>query len=339
MVLVAASGSRVTGLEAARSLAGYRVVYSIVDRAVAKPHTRTQVVEVRRPYDARVEERAGSPPGQDVTSGQVSNREFSWQLEEGGRPQFGWRRPPGGAGRDISYGALRDAERAGVIDAVGQGVALGRRCTWFASENPFPQVLAPPTRASRVETCVDAAGVMLEEAWFVGGRLARTIEASSVRIGRPDPERFFEGVKPSTRNVSQPEAMGLLSAQYVVADDVDVRAPRLRFTAPAGWRLDRRSAVVEATPVGGQPSERLAVSYRMGSTLVVVELALQPDLQPSWPSTEGEKVAVGDNDGRLAYYSDRVELRMLTGPSGFARVIAPDRALATAFARRVSVRD
>jgi hypothetical protein len=314
---------------------GFRVIYRVEDHAVRPVRITTEVVEVRRPYEARVEGRPGRPPGGRVTSGQVSNREFLWQLDVGGELQFGVRRIPAGPLRGTSLAALRDAARQGIVEAIGSAVILGRRCAWFVHANPAPQPLSRATDDGRVESCIDARGIVLMEVWHVGGRLARIIEAVGLGDGPPSRSRFLAGKDPATERVGQPEAAALLQRQFVVDDDADLTAP-IRVRTPQGWKADRRAAASQATGGGSGATQIVAQTYLRGRELVVVELGAQPSLPPAWRVDEGETVELGElGEGRLVYYADRVELR-LVGDLGFVRVAAPSRGVAVDFVRSLT---
>jgi hypothetical protein len=66
--------------------------------------------------------------------------------------------------------------------------------------------------------------------------------------------------------------------------------------------------------------------------LVVVEISSSPRFAPPWPSDEGSRIDIGAGEGRVVYFVDRVEIRLLSA-IGFARVKAPSRAIALDFVR------
>ena len=312
-------------------IAGYRVVYGVEDRAGQRPTYRTEVVEVRRPYGGRLENRSGRPPGGEITSGKISNREFGWQLDDGGDLQFGLRRPSGGPTRDVSYAALHDAADAGVIVVGGRGEALGRNCTWFAFEDPFPEPLAPPTEDSRLESCVDPAGVVLREVWTIHDKVARIVEAVDFEAHRPPASRFLEGQVPEAKDVTQPDALDVVRSQVVVGDDVGGRRPELAVTPPSGWERDRDAQVVQASATG-RATQFASLTYLRDHELVVVEIGLRASYEPTWQWTEGGSIEVdGAMTSRVLYFGDHVELRVLRD-EGFARINAPTREIAVAFA-------
>jgi hypothetical protein len=149
----------------------------------------------------------------------------------------------------------------------------------------------------------------------------------------PARERFLEGEIPDPKKVSQPDALNVVKQQVVVGDDIGGKRPTLRLKAPAGWRADRDARVVQAGATGAatQFSSR---TYLRGNDLVVVEAGMRPDNEPTWRWTDGATIDVPEaSKARVLYFGDHVELRVLYD-EGFARINAPTRAIAIAFARR-----
>ncbi len=328
-LVVAATGSKVTPRLRERAVDGYRVVYRIEDRASSsRVSTSSEVLEVRRPYGGRIEvpDRNGR-----IRSGRITSRKHLWVLEEGGKLRFGVLRPPGGPARDASFAALRDASRAGLAEATGSGDVAGRRCAWFAYRKPAPDEVAPPTSNDRVETCVDAAGIVLREVWTIKGRAVRLIEAIEVDESVPSRARFMEGKDPATEKVTQLQAAQLIGTGTLVAE-VDRSRERvpLKVTPPSGWRADRASVVAITAGGSGQPTQFLSETFLRDTRLAIVEIASGARLAPPWATDEGERIRIGDGEGRVLYFVDRVEIRLLSA-IGFARVIAPSRAVALDF--------
>jgi hypothetical protein len=312
------------------SVDGYRVVYRLEDRTSRPARFATEVLEVRRPYDGRLETHAGPTAEGQIATGQVTNRGAFWQLYVGGELQFGVRRMPGGPVRDASLGVLREAARRGAAQAMGAGSVLGRACSWFAFATPTPQRLNRPTGDSRVEACVDRSGIVLLEVWSLHGRVARIVRAISVTTDRPSRRLFLYDKDPLTEKVRQPDALKLLQRQFVVDDDASVKAP-IEVHAPAGWRRDRTAVASQST--GSTATQVVSETYLRGNELVVVERGVHPSLRPTWPVDEGEAVDLGRlGDGRIVYFLDRVELR-LTGDFGLVRIAAPSLRAALSFAR------
>jgi hypothetical protein len=331
-LVLAAAGSPVSPKLRAQASDGHRVVYRIEDRSAnGNVAVSTEVVEVRPPYGSRIVRSAGS--SRRVRSGQITSRTHLWQLGEDEKIRFGVLRPPGGPTRSASYATLREATRAGLADAIGSDVVLGRSCSWFAYRDPAPDPMTPPTEHDRVESCVDAGGIVLREVWTIGGRAARIVEAVGVTDRAPKRSRFLEDEDPAKVEASEPEGAELLKTQTLVADVEHGREiVPLRLTPPSGWRADRTSVVAVTAGQGSQPVQFLAEAYVRGGRLVVVQLSSSPRFAPPWPTDEGARIDIGEGEGRIVYFVDRVEVRLLSA-IGFARVIAPTRAIAIDFIR------
>lgn len=308
----------------------FRVTYRVDDRTTASARTAIDVVEVDRPFRGRVESRSGGR----IIAGQITNREFFWRLGEGGVAEFGLRRAPGGAAREISYRALADAARYGSARVVGAGRILGRSCTWFAYRTPSPEALAEPTRDSRVESCVAPDGILLADVWTLDGRAVKLTSATAIRLSAPPSRRFFVGRDPTKERAASPEALRLLLSQFAVDDEAEVDLPT-RLRAPRGWERDRR-AVVSSTAGGGRATQFLVEAFVRDNELAVVERSTRTDLEPSWPPQEGARIDLGRlGSGRVVHYVDRVEVRLI-GNVGFVRVSAPTRAIALGFVAALS---
>jgi hypothetical protein len=306
---------------------GYRVLYRVVDAGTGARRSATEIVEVRRPYDGRVETR---PDGKTAT-GRITSREHFWQLGTDAELQFGVLRPPGGPTRDASIQALQDAARAGRAVAGGTDVVLHRTCWWFGYRDPAPKPLLAPTDNSRVESCVDSSGVVLREVWTLAGKPARVLEAIELDATAPSKKRFLEGKDPASTKVATPKGAELVETQTLVRDVISgkVQTP-FSFDKPKGWKRDRVALVGSTAGQGARPTQFLSQTFLRDRELVVVETGSGPQFAPTWSPSEGKRVAIGVGEGRIVYGIDRVEVRVLSA-IGYARVIAPSQALALRF--------
>lgn len=311
------------------ALRGYSVVYRVEDLTREDTRVTTEVLEVRRPFDGRYEQRSGKPPGGDVQTGRLANRLHQWTLRTTGNATFGFLRPPGGPPRDASLAALRDASRAGRAEVAGSERIAGRACTVFAIGPPPPDPVAPPGR-DHVELCVSAEGIILRESWRIGDRLARVAEAVRVSTRVPGDDRFRVGRTPTPGGESE-----LLALQLAVEDTEEPASLTVELDPPAGWRLARSAAVAESRGQGGPPSQVFSQAFVRGTELVIVDRSIPGPVQPVWDPSEGIPVELGGGPARIVYFIDRVEVRAV-GASGYARVAAPSRATALRFARALT---
>jgi hypothetical protein len=332
---VFASGCAPSPFSAPREVSGYRAVYRVEERTPGSVEVRTEIREVRRPFDGRFEVLAGPPPGARVRSGTVVNRVYQWAIADAGVLRVGFRRAPGGAVGDVSYTALRDGAASGEAFAVGRGGALGRRCTWFAYADPTGP-LHRPTDDSRVESCVDASGILLRQVWTIRSTVVRLIEATSVTTRAPDRDRFLADRKPKQPSSEDLDPETLIASAVVVDDDADPGRLAVGIDAPPSFEVRRDAVVAESGGGQGQvPSQAFVQAFVRDGELVVVERSTSPNLRPTWGISEGTKVRLGElGEGRLVYLADRVELRLI-GTRGYARVRAPSRAIALLFGRRL----
>ncbi len=327
ITLVLASCGTVSAPKTSSVQGGYRVVYRVIDASPGTNGGATEIVEVRRPYDGRVESRRG----RKTATGRITSREHFWQLGEDSELQFGVLRPPGGPARDASIRALRDAARAGRAVSGGTDVVLGRTCSWFAYRDPAPKPVLPPTAKSRVESCVDSSGVVLREVWTLDGQPARILEAVELDPSAPSKKRFLEDKDPASTKVAQPKGAELVETQTLVRDVIqgEVRTP-FSFAKPKGWKRDRVALIGSIAGQGARPTQFLSQTYLRDDELVVVETGSGPQFAPPWPTNEGKHVPIGVGEGRVVFGVDRVEVRVLSA-LGYARVIAPSQALAIEF--------
>lgn len=307
----------------------YRAGYEVSDHSERPAAQHTEFVDIVPPYGARVVVQAVDG---ETTGGRVTNREFLWELGANGKSRFGTRRTPGGPTRAVSFAALSDAARAGVIESYGS-----EPCMWFAYADPAPAPLAPPTEESRVESCVDRANVMHREVWTLDGRLVRETTLEALTFATASDDDLLEGRDPDDGAVSDEGVAELLRSQTIVADDVPTPNLPLDLRPVRGWKHDRRSVVVEAGLGSSRAGQSAVDSYLKGISLVVVELALRAGDKPTWSMAEGTPVDLRIGNGRVVFFADHADLRVTT-EDAYARISAPTLAIARSFADALRVR-
>ena len=62
---------------------------------------------------------------------------------------------------------------------IGTDRVAGRRCTRVLTGEPAGQQVSPPTSSTRVELCIDRTGVPLRQVWYLDGKLAERMVATS----------------------------------------------------------------------------------------------------------------------------------------------------------------
>jgi hypothetical protein len=162
-------------LLAAGDLMAYRLVYRVEAYGSSGSIVDTEVHEVRRSFEARVETRTGEPPGTDLTTLSIWGFGFTEIGAPGqqratliGEPVL----PGGEAG---VTGDLTDAIDAGsLVYREQQQAILGRDCYRYRTGGPVDVVrLTEPTRTDFADLCIDDAGLVLSESWVVKGQLFR----------------------------------------------------------------------------------------------------------------------------------------------------------------------
>jgi hypothetical protein len=195
----------------------------------------TDKVWVRRPFDSRLETWTGPPPGtakvveEIATFARRTNGELTLQL------------PPGLAAADARVDAVRAAAvKAGVLVPGATKTVVGRRCQVLRSRVLLTAaVLQRPTAKDYADSCVDEAGLVLEDVLVSGGKQLQRRIAVSVEEDRPVGDDLFP-VKQQSLDVRS--GGGSVRA---LADGS--RAPGEFFelpSVPAGFvRMGRYSAV------------------------------------------------------------------------------------------------
>jgi len=161
--------ARLGNIDIARTPMSYRVIYRVEDRGPAIGY-RTDVVTVRRPWDSRLESRAGRPPGGKVLSSQVATFGQRVTSTGGGEPallQLG----PVIPASDIRVApALAPALSSGRLIRREVRRVVDRPCQVYRSGDYLSATLiTPPLSHDYADTCIDEAGIVLEEVLVAGG--------------------------------------------------------------------------------------------------------------------------------------------------------------------------
>jgi hypothetical protein len=164
----AASGPR---LRIVRTPASWHVEYRLEEGGKVS----TDKVWVRRPFDSVLETWDGAPPGTALQVSQVAT------LARRSSGQVTLEVPPGVPASDVRLQpVLDDALAHGVLVPLGRKTVAGRACQVYRSGQLLSApVLRKPTAADHGESCVDEAGLVLEEVLTADGkRLSRRVAVS-----------------------------------------------------------------------------------------------------------------------------------------------------------------
>jgi hypothetical protein len=279
------------------------VVTLVTELGSGTPVTHREVVEVYRPYRARL--RITAPDG-TAAGGFVWTESGLFTIKAEG-VQRSQDVAPGRPGPDSYLDvALPIAEEQHLVRRDGTGSALGRPCTWWLSRLPLDSVpLGLPSGGDEARSCVTEDGLVLSARWSSGGRAA--VEREVVSIGRgpalTDAE-LFGGPAPTG-------GLGLTKVRLL---DAPADPPLALPAEPPGaaWAFDR--AAVTATvsrPDGPAVADSDRAVYLFAHRLAVLDEALVLSGPPSPPSS-GQVVDLGPlGEGRLSAGYDGLALRFL----------------------------
>lgn len=249
-------------LEVSTVLRSYRVVYEVESFLAGARTVTTDVVSVRRPFESRIDTLGGGPPGGVRKGSVVSAFMYSGRVDDSGRSIAVAVRPVL-AGGDLRFdGVLGALVGSGRLQSRDRHEVLGRECHLYRSREPItgPGV-EPPTAEEHTDTCIDAAGLILEDVWVVDGAVLRHRRAVEVDT---DPV-FDDGV--FSVDTEAPAA-----GEQVTALEPDNRPLPTVWelgVEPDGFEHRGRYAVV----LGAPPAAAVTLTdvYTSGPHLVLVE--------------------------------------------------------------------
>ena len=147
----------------------FRIVYRVEDAEKGVSH-RTDVVSVRRPWESRLETRSGPPPGDEELSVQVATFGQRMNRAAGQDPSVFELGPVLPASDLRLDDVLEPAVAAGRLERREVREVLDRRCQVYRSGDYLSAAaLSPPLPDLYADSCVDAAGLLLEEVLVVDG--------------------------------------------------------------------------------------------------------------------------------------------------------------------------
>jgi hypothetical protein len=169
-------------LELERTPASYRIVYRLEERTAGDVALSTDKVWVRRPFESRLETWRGAPSGDEKVTTQIGR--FALRRNESATAEavvIGV--PPSSAPSDVRLlPVLADAEAAGLLERREVRIVLDRPCQVFRSGQLLSASrLTKATAGEYADSCIDAAGLVLEEVLVLDGaivsrRIATTVE-------------------------------------------------------------------------------------------------------------------------------------------------------------------
>lgn len=169
------SGSEVVkgapAVEIVRTPTTYRAVYRSESGSGDSQVVTTDKIWVQRPFKSRLESFTDAPPGTKRLSEEVANFGLRRSAGETGAPLVLAVTPQVGAADVRVASALADALEAKLVERREVRRVAGRLCQVYRSGTFFSDsVFKAASAAERADSCVDEAGIVLEEVLFAGDR-------------------------------------------------------------------------------------------------------------------------------------------------------------------------
>lgn len=183
----------VSTVDIVRTPLTYRVVYRLEEFTGTKVSLSTDKVWVRRPFESRLETWVGAPPGEHRFSTQVGRFGLRRNVGNSGEEAVVIGVPPAPGPSDLRLApALPLALDRGLLERREVRRVEGRPCQVYRSGQPLSTaVLTPPTPADHVDSCIDGAGLLLEEVLVSDGDVLARRVAVEVEEGVELDDRLF----------------------------------------------------------------------------------------------------------------------------------------------------
>jgi hypothetical protein len=168
-------------LPMAPGAATYRAVYRVEAYDAATPTVSTEEISVQRPFDGRVVIHEGEPPGGAVQFDGRSTFGSYVNATEGGGAQVAGDAPTVALGDLRLDASLADLVADGTFVARERRQAIGHQCQVYRTGSPLQSLrVAKATASDYVDTCVDQAGLVVEELTVKGGKAVQRITATEI---------------------------------------------------------------------------------------------------------------------------------------------------------------
>ena len=161
----------------------YRAVYLAESFEDSKATSTTEEIEIRRPFDARVQIREGEPPGGTVQFEGRSAFATYGNYTESGAAQVAGNAPTVALGDMRLAGSLDELVARGLFVPGDRHRALGQQCQVYRTGSPLQSLkITAPTDSDYSDACLTDAGLILEEVTVVGGTLSQRLTATELEI-------------------------------------------------------------------------------------------------------------------------------------------------------------
>lgn len=305
----------------------YRVTYLLEDLGDSDVADSTEVLVVRAPFDSVLEGRSGPPPGRDATTRQIVDfSRFRVGAADAGLTVY---RVPGPTPSDLRLAAVLDeAMEAGLVTRREQREVAGRRCQVVRSGTLLGAgPLRAPTEEEYADSCVDAAGILLEEILYLNGqpslrRVATEVDdAVEVDPVEMEPGDVVVPVDQGGGSVLEVDpTAGSIGSFWTLPDGA----------VPTGFTYRGRWAVIPAQPEEFSDPARadsivagtVDVWVRGPDVVVVYQGGTRGQGRAHAPVTGAETVEAGDlGPAELVLSATGSEVRAALGSGRFVHVI------------------
>ena len=191
-----------------RTPSSYRIVYRLEEAGGPELRLSTDKVWVRRPFESRLETYGESPPGREPLSTQIGA--FARRRNESRSSDavvIGV--PPSSAPSDVRLlPVLADAEAIGLLERREVRRVVDRNCQVYRSGQLLSASrLTAPEPEEHTDSCIDAAGLVLEELLVLNGEVVSRRVATEVE---EDPELDDDLFVTGARTLEVAEGGGLI---------------------------------------------------------------------------------------------------------------------------------
>jgi hypothetical protein len=232
----------------------------------------TEALWVSRPFKSRDESRKGPPPGGAVLSVVVADLGRQVLNASGSAMPGVLQVPPAASPGDVRLEAVSStAVKERTVVAGATMTYAGRPCRVYRSRSTLlsKELIGVPRPSDHVDTCIDSAGLVLDERVVEGARISRERRAVSVEVGT----RAAHGNYATTGTRIPPDKGGG-SIQAVTLSSKPPGRPFWSLTAPPkGFNHLGRYAVVPPQPYRNLAAISASIDdvFVKGPDVIVIE--------------------------------------------------------------------
>jgi hypothetical protein len=272
-VVVAGCSAREKPVDIVRTPSSYRIVYRGESGRGSSAVVTTDKVWVRRPWESRLESWTGAPPGKTLLSTQVAS--FGRRVTGGpdSEPLVLDLVPAVPASDVRMQPSLADAIARKLVERRGVRHIAGRTCQVYRTANVLADTVYARSGSDAVDSCVDVAGLLLEEVVMAGGKPVSRRVAISVEEDAAVADELFA----TTGTPIKVTDGGGFVRQADPATHPEGESFELA-TPPTGWTFRGRYTVIPPQPhaevdpsIGSNQLAGTADVYERGADVFLVD--------------------------------------------------------------------